>query len=82
MNRTEHAVGKFIVEQVLRGSANTEIAPDRRLLEEGVLDSLGLQQLVTFLESEYSMEFIDDYLVPENFESIRAIADFIDSSRE
>ena len=79
MSTTEQTVGSFISQNILRGSADDMLDPERPLLEEGVLDSLALQQLVMFIEKEYSVKFVDEYLVPDNFESIRAIANFVDT---
>ena len=51
-----------------------EIAPDENLLGQGILDSMGILKLVTFLEQRFGIETVDDDLVPENFESIDAHA--------
>lgn len=50
-----------------------------KLLEEGILDSLGILDLVSFLESEFSIQMSDDELLPENFQSIDCIAAFVQS---
>ena len=50
-----------------------------RLLEEGVLDSLGILELVDYLQGELSITIEDDDLVPENFASIDAIAAFVET---
>ena len=81
MNSTEQSVSRFIVEQILHGAVSSKLTSDRPLIEDGILDSLGLQQLVNFIESEFAVEIDDDYLTPENFESIRAIARFVDEIR-
>ena len=52
------------------------------LLEEGVLDSLGILELVDFLQSESSITVEDDDLVPENFASIDAIAAFVETKSQ
>ena len=52
------------------------------LLDEGILDSLGVLELVTFLQEELSVAVEDDDLVPENFASIDAIVQFVDSKGE
>jgi acyl carrier protein len=49
-----------------------------RLLEEGIIDSLGVLDLVAFLESEFSIQVLDEELLPENFRSIEGIAGFIE----
>ena len=81
MTKTEQAVADFISQEILRSVAPTAISPDRLLLEESVLDSLGLQQLVLFLESEFGIQLGDEHFLPENFESIRSIARLMDELR-
>jgi acyl carrier protein len=49
------------------------------LLESGILDSLGILDLVTYLEQEFSISVADDELVPENFQSIERVAAFVQS---
>ena len=53
------------------------IGEDEPLLETGVLDSLGVLDLVEFLENEFKIEIIDDELLPENFETIKRITSFV-----
>ena len=48
------------------------------LLESGIIDSLGVLELVTFLQSEFSLQVEDDELTPENFQSIHSIAQFVE----
>ena len=47
------------------------------LLQAGVLDSLGVMQLVAFLQEQCDVAIADDDLVPENLESIDAIVAFV-----
>jgi acyl carrier protein len=47
------------------------------LLEKGILDSLGVLEVVTFIEHEFHISLSDDDLVPENFQSIECIAAFV-----
>jgi acyl carrier protein len=49
------------------------------LLEEGVLDSLGVLELVNFLQDQHGIPIEDEELVPENFASIDAISAFVDA---
>ena len=54
-----------------------EIKDDDSLLEMGVIDSVGMLELVNFIESKYSIKVDEDELMPENFESLKAIQDFL-----
>ena len=47
---------------------------DLRLIDDGVLDSMAIFELVSFVEDEYGIELEDDELMPETFESIDALA--------
>ncbi len=49
------------------------------LLETGILDSLGVLDLVSFLEREFSLGVVDEELVPENFQTIDRISAFVES---
>jgi acyl carrier protein len=47
------------------------------LLENGILDSLGILEVVAFLEHEFRITLNDDDLMPDNFRSIECIAAFV-----
>ncbi|MGH9185760.1 MAG: acyl carrier protein [Acidimicrobiales bacterium] len=54
------------------------LTADYPLIDNDVVDSLGIFEIVAFLESRYGVEVDDEDLVPENFETIAAIARLID----
>jgi acyl carrier protein len=58
------------------GSPET-LTSDYRLIEKGVLDSLGLFEMVSFLEGHYGIQIEDQDIVPENFGSLKAIAKLV-----
>jgi acyl carrier protein len=58
------------------------IKPDDKWLETGLLDSLGILDLVHFLEEEFSIHVADEELLPENFQSLDAVAAFVEKRSE
>ena len=68
-------IRNFIVEK-FPGAKAKSLDDSTRLLEEGIIDSLGVLELVTFLEEEMGVTASDEDLVPENFASVEAIAAF------
>jgi acyl carrier protein len=50
-------------------------------LDRGVIDSTGVLELVSFVESEYAITVSDDEIVPANFDTIDALAGFISRKR-
>lgn len=57
------------------------LADSDALLETGVLDSLGVLDVVHFVEQTFSVTIADDDLTPENFQSLDTIAQFVESKR-
>jgi acyl carrier protein len=50
-------------------------------LDRGVIDSTGVLELVSFVESEYGITVADEDVVPANFDSISALAAFVARKR-
>jgi acyl carrier protein len=75
---TRESVRQLIVTEFTWPGDSADLADDYPLLERGVIDSLGMHQLVAFLESTYDIEIDDEDLVPENFETLAAIAGMVD----
>ena len=51
------------------------------LLDRGVIDSTGVLELVSFVESEYGLSVADEDIVPQNFDSIDALAAYVARGR-
>ena len=52
---------------------------DDQLLQSGLVDSLGIIEVVTFLEREFQITVTDEDLLPENFQSIECIGALVQS---
>lgn len=73
----QETIIEFIKKDLIRDIRNRTLEPEDNLIELGIIDSLGIQKLINFLEESYSVEIGDDELVPENFETVKAIASFM-----
>ncbi len=73
-------IRKFILDQfpVARQRAPQD---DDALLESGIVDSLGILEIVNFVTVTFGIAVSDDDLRPENFNSIRSLAEFVDRKR-
>jgi len=79
MTRVEDGVRRFIIDQLSWGGDTAALSDDYELLSNDVLDSLGIEQVLAFIEDELGVEIDDDDVVPENFETLRAIGDMVRS---
>lgn len=56
---------------------STPVGLDDGLLAEGIIDSMGVMQLVSFVEETLGVAVDDEEIVPENFASLRALAQLV-----
>jgi len=73
-----NALTKFIETELAKGR-KTNIKPSDDLLSEGIIDSLGILQLVGFIEEEFNIVIADEDVVLENFQSIAALNEFLNT---
>jgi len=73
-------VRAFIMERFPTVAAR-RMTDDDSLLDSGVIDSLGVLDLATFIERELGVQLADDELTAENFESIAALSRFLATKR-
>jgi len=72
----EQRIHSFLLEKFPL-SRKAGVGKDTALLEKGILDSLGILDVVSFLETEFSMVVSDDELVPENFQTLGTLSAFV-----
>lgn len=75
------AVRNFVVENFLFGDASVIIDDGMSFLENGIIDSTGVLELVDFLEQTYSITIEDEELIPENLDSIEKVVGFLERKR-
>ena len=74
-------VRQFIVENFLFGDGDT-LKDDTSFMEEGIIDSTGILELVFFLEENLGITVEDHELVPENMDNLKSIAAFVDRKKK
>jgi len=68
----------FVVNELHWDENGEPLTPDYPLIENHVVDSLGLLILLTFIEERFDVQIDDEELIPENFDTIGAIARLIE----
>lgn len=66
----------FVMENAL-SKGITQVGDDESLTDRGIINSLGIFQLVWFLEETFAIRIGDEEITNENFDSIRAIESFV-----
>ncbi len=71
-------VRTFIEENFLFREDLSDLADTDSLLENGVMDSTGVLELVAFLEGEFAIQMSDAEIVPDNLDSVAAITAYLE----
>jgi acyl carrier protein len=74
---TQTIIQKFILDELAKGRKKT-IDVNDDLLGEGIIDSLGILQLVAFIEEKFNYTVPDEDVVIENFMSVSALSHYLD----
>lgn len=82
MPTIEADVRGFVADNFLFGRKNVSLAGDDSLLEQGLIDSTGVLELVSFIENKFEIKVEDDDLVPDNLDSINRLIAFIETKLE
>ncbi len=69
-------VRSFVVNNFLLGKGDA-FSNDASFLEQGIIDSTGILELVSYLEETYSIEITEEELNPDNLDSINKISAYL-----
>ncbi|MDY6937901.1 MAG: acyl carrier protein [Cyanobacteriota bacterium] len=85
-NYTSPNIKNLIREQILTefmfSQPEEDLENDLLLIEQGIIDSMGIFRLINFLEDEFNIAFDPEELMLENFATINAIHNFVISKVE
>ncbi|HEY6562081.1 MAG TPA: acyl carrier protein [Polyangiaceae bacterium] len=81
MSQLELDIHSYLTKSFLFTADLTALKRDASLLEQGILDSTGVLELVSFLEQHFGITVSDDELLPENLDSVEKIALFVENKK-
>lgn len=73
----EQQIKTYIAENFMFSSNGFHLDEDESFLDAGVVDSLGVLELVTFVEETFGVQVSDEEIVPDNFDSVNNLAAYI-----
>ncbi|WP_420643170.1 acyl carrier protein [Candidatus Leptofilum sp.] len=69
---------EYIREELMNGTSN-ELDESENLLAAGIIDSLGILRLVSFVEEKFGIEVPDEDVTIDNFQSVKSMSDYVAS---
>src|SRR5687768_11540695 len=70
-------VRSFIVDNFLFGDTSYQLADTDSLIENDIIDSTAVLELVAFIEDDFGIAMVDSDVVPANLDSIERLSSFI-----
>lgn len=70
-------IRKYIAETFLFSENGFNMSDDISFLDEGIMDSMGVLELIMFTEETFNISVDDDEIKPENFDSVNKLYDYI-----
>lgn len=71
-------VEKILLTEIAVDLGRESLDPDEDLLVQRIIDSLGVVRLIVSLEKAFGIEVIDEEVVPENFQSLNSLVEYIE----
>ena len=73
-------IKNYISETFMYDQPQAELTTDTPLIEGGLIDSMGIFRLITFLEEAFGFTIAPEQILLESFETITAITNLVESS--
>ena len=76
MKPVEEMLRKYIADNILFSKKGYPYPDDASFLENGIVDSTNILELVMFVEEEFGITTDDNEIIPDNFDSISKLSQF------
>lgn len=79
--QVEEHIRQYILQSPRWFGPPEKLTPDYPLIENDVLDSLGIFEMITFVEAQFGVTIDDQDLAPENFATIADVARLVSEKK-
>jgi acyl carrier protein len=73
----EPQIRQYLAENFLFSDNGYELENEASFLEEGIVDSTGVLELVMFVEETFGITVQDEEIVPQNFDSVSQLSAYV-----
>ncbi|HAG94791.1 MAG: acyl carrier protein [Pseudomonadales bacterium] len=75
---TREKLKNYILENYLFTDDQSALNDSDSFMEQGIIDSTGIMEVVFFLEEEFDIQVQDEEMIPENLDSIDNLVAFVE----
>jgi acyl carrier protein len=73
----ESQIKDYIMKSLLFSSDGFNYPDSASFLEEGIVDSVGVMELIAFVEENFGLTVADQEITPDNFDSVAKLAAYV-----
>ena len=81
-SRMKKQIRKYLFENFIYNKPDDWLKNDDSFLDNGIIDSTGVLELVTFVEEVFQIQVEDEDIVPDNFDSVNNLYSYINNKKE
>jgi acyl carrier protein len=81
MENTQEIVKDYVSRELADDGKDVELKEEENLLANGIMDSLGILKLVSFIEQKFDVQVPDEDITVQNFRSLKDIASYLENKR-
>ena len=78
----DNVIKEHVIQEFLQDRSEVELTDDTKLIDENILDSLGIFLLMSFMEERFDIQIEPDEVTLENFETVRALSRLVQWKQE
>ncbi len=79
MDPIKESIRTYIAKNILFSKDGYPYKDETSLLEEGIIDSMNVLELVAFIEEKFQVTVNDREIIPDNFDSVSKLAAYVQS---
>lgn len=81
MEEIRQKIRKHILESFLFTAKEDALDNDKSFLQNGIIDSTGILEVIGFIEEEFGIKVEDEEIIPANLDSINLISGYVTRKR-
>ena len=79
MSEIAKTIRSYLAENILFSGDTYPYPDEASFLDEGIVDSMNVLELVSFVEAQFSVKVPDSDIVPDNFDSVSRLAAYVEN---
>lgn len=77
LEKIKEELKEYVKEKYLSKNNAERLVDNTKLIDDGIIDSSAVLSLIMQIEDKYNIEFLDEELIPENFNTVNDLSNII-----